>query len=360
MASFLSKRRSILGVNIKVRFLLYLLIWPLFNLVNISIVTASATQISIIFIVSAAIKIWSIFIVFFILTTITEKLLQGRVVFNKFISNLMIYLMLIICSVLLSDLTIYLLKNQEYPEFRVGLLLFLMLQVVLYLTILYVMVEREKQLAMRMNIKLIESEALRAQSNPHFLFNTLNVIAADAVTSPQRSQQLIYDLSDLLRKTVDMSTDTLVPLCEELEIVQLYMTLQQSRYEDKLHYKVECDSSCNTMAVPPLILLPIIENAITHGIAPYVNDGKIWVSIKKIDDDLYIKVSDNGPSFDDKNIRLGTGLKIVTETLRVYYPDNSYFMLESLPSGGCVTVKLPAKVYSPQEIQKQLNLWSEK
>jgi len=209
-------------------------------------------------------------------------------------------------------------------------------------------------------MKQIESEALRAQSNPHFLFNTLNVIAADAVNSPPRSQQLIYDLSDLLRKTVDMSTDTLIPLCEELEIVDLYMTLQKSRFEDKLHYKLECDSFCNTLSVPPLILLPIVENAITHGIAPYVNNGNITVSVKNVGDDLYIKVFDSGPTFDDKNIHVGTGLRIVTETLSVYYPDNSRFMLESLPSGGCVTVKLPAKVYSPQEIQKQLNVWSEK
>jgi len=145
--------------------------------------------------------------------------------------------------------------------------------------------------------------ALQAQINPHFLFNSLNSLSELVHGDPDEAEQMVGDLAHLLRYSLRSSAEGLVPLSQELEAVQRYLRLERARLGDRLDVAFDIDERARGIAVPGLVLQPLVENAVAHAVAPRPEGGAIRVSARLGDDGLRIAVEDDGPGLSDEQLR---------------------------------------------------------
>ncbi len=152
-------------------------------------------------------------------------------------------------------------------------------------------------------------DALRSQLNPHFLFNTLHSIAELIHENPRHAEQMVLQLGELLRKS--LKTQALeVPLAEELEFIRSYLAIEQTRLGERLELVWKIDPGVLGARVPSLILQPIVENAVRHGIAATPRGGRLEIGAARVGDELRLEVRDNGPGLkpDHDNARRGIGI----------------------------------------------------
>ena len=194
-------------------------------------------------------------------------------------------------------------------------------------------------------VAVAELKALQAQVEPHFLFNTLANIHSLITTDPYRAATLLAKLSDFLRATLDYSRKDSTTLSEEIEFSRAYLDVQVARLQDRLDYELDIDSQLESIEVPPLILQPLIENAVIHGIEPKPEGGNISIQAHADQEVLSITVNDDGIGLDsDPRSVSGTGLNNLQERLAAYYHGGTSVDLTSSPSGGTlVELTLPLK-----------------
>lgn len=199
----------------------------------------------------------------------------------------------------------------------------------------------------RLQTQLVQSQldVLRMQLNPHFLFNTLHVILAQVRKNPQAAESMISLLSDLFRKTLETSDLQEVPLKDELDLLKIFLDIQQNRFRDRLKVNMAINPETLDIPVPNLILQPIVENAIRHGISAQPKKGNITISAQKKDDNLVIRVQDSGPGFSKERKDLfdtGFGLRNCRERLNRLYGKDYRLILENAAEGGAlVTLWIP-------------------
>ncbi len=192
-----------------------------------------------------------------------------------------------------------------------------------------------------------ELKALRAQINPHFMLNSLSVIHHLVRTQPETARNLLLDLSDLFQHT--LRAGDFVPLSRELEHVRAYLALEQARLTKRLNvmWAILAEDKLET-PVPTLILQPIVENAIVHGIAPKPEGGTVSILVKQSGDDLHIQVVDNGVGFDSATLhgtnsshpeRPSIGVENIDLRLRLLYGEAYHLQVTSTPGAG-TTVEL--------------------
>lgn len=174
-------------------------------------------------------------------------------------------------------------------------------------------------------------EALRAQINPHFLFNTLNAISALVDRDPRGTRKMIARLSELLRYTLEESTDAEVPLRRELDLLEEYVELMQIRFQGKLTVAVHVPEETLSALVPNLILQPIVENAIKHGVGR-TGGGRIAIAARRDGDTLEIVVADDGVG--PGGGAEGVGLSNTNARLAELYGPRHRVELRANPSGG--------------------------
>lgn len=205
--------------------------------------------------------------------------------------------------------------------------------------------QRETLRAAQLESKLIEAElkALKHQLNPHFLFNTMNTISV--LVRDQRNDeavQLIARLSSLLRTSLESTRVQTVTLRQELDFLSRYLDIQKARFGDRLNYRTDVDPPACEAIVPNLILQPVVENAILHGIAQKVQPGTVEIIARVQDRRLQLLVRDDGPGFDiphDGLAREGIGLSNTRERLERHYGADYQMVLKSEKGHG-VTVSL--------------------
>ena len=183
--------------------------------------------------------------------------------------------------------------------------------------------------------------ALRMQLHPHFLFNSLNGIATLVHTDPQAADDMIGNLSELLRLSLDTSAEQEIPLLRELEFLQRYLDIEQARFGDRLH--VVRDIAADTLAacVPTLLLQPIVENAIRHGFERITAPGTVTLSARREGGRLFLEVSDNGAGLTDPPAE-GIGLANTRARLRALYGDAHELVIRNRETGGClVEIRIP-------------------
>lgn len=203
---------------------------------------------------------------------------------------------------------------------------------------------KEKELA---NAKL---QALVMQLQPHFLFNTLNSIASLVDIDTKRAQRMLAQLGYLLRKMLDQSEPThgLVPLEEELTFIRNYLDIEQVRFMDRLKIHYQIAEGTEQALVPYLIIQPLVENAIKHGVAPLTDNGELNVRTRRVSDGvaefLELEVSDNGPGLPETSKgRRGVGLRNIRERLAQRYGSNANLTLGPCLSGTGLSavIRLP-------------------
>ena len=142
-----------------------------------------------------------------------------------------------------------------------------------------------------------ELAALKAQINPHFLFNTLNSISATA-HDPNLTRERIAELAHLLRYTLDSNRHTTVPLADELDFAKAYLALEQHRFSDRLQVDIDADLAALEAHVPPMLVQPLVENALVHGIAPLEAGGTVALRIRAVKDTIEVEVqNDKRPNY---------------------------------------------------------------
>jgi sensor histidine kinase YesM len=185
-------------------------------------------------------------------------------------------------------------------------------------------------------------EVLKIQLEPHFLFNTLNSIASLARHDGPAAEHMTLQLADLLRMSLDGVGVHEVPLHQELTFLQKYIDIQQVRFHDRLRVEHEIDSRTLDTLVPNLILQPLVENAIRHGISPRRAPGLIRISSWRDHDDVWMEIRDDGVGFTRGRGVMppeGVGLRNTRGRLRQLYNEDHAMVLEDAPGGGC-TVKI--------------------
>ncbi len=208
-----------------------------------------------------------------------------------------------------------------------------------------------------------ELKALRAQINPHFMLNSLSVIHHLVRTQPETARNLLLDLSDLFQHT--LRAGDFVPLSRELEHVRAYLALEQARLTKRLNvmWAILAEDKLDT-PVPTLILQPIVENAIQHGIAPKPEGGTVSILVKQTGDDLHIQVVDNGVGFDVSALRGNNdahpnrpsiGVQNIDLRLRLLYGEAYHLQIASTPGAGTtVELRIPVTSEIALETSKEL------
>lgn len=194
-----------------------------------------------------------------------------------------------------------------------------------------------------------ELKLLQAQIEPHFLFNTLSNIAGLIHESPDTAEKTLLNLTTLLRGSLNRTRQQTTTLAQELEIAQAYLDIQSTRMQGRLHYTFDVPADLNNIPLPPLLVQPLIENAIKHGIEPSEEGGQISVSaiqdrasviISIIDTGLGIEHSGEGPR---PTAGTGTGLKNVRERLQALYGNKAQLdLVPNEPRGVIAQITLPA------------------
>jgi LytS/YehU family sensor histidine kinase len=187
--------------------------------------------------------------------------------------------------------------------------------------------------------------ALKMQLHPHFLFNTLNTIMVLVRQQKGReAEEMLARLSDLLRCVLDDVQAQEVPLSRELEYLQLYLSIEQVRFQDRLRVDIAADPEVLDAALPHMALQPIVENAIRHGIGRSSTAGQIGITACRVNESVEIKIRDDGPGLAAANGTTGGGIGLANTRarLRELYGDAASLKVENAERGGVVaTMVLP-------------------
>jgi LytS/YehU family sensor histidine kinase len=188
-------------------------------------------------------------------------------------------------------------------------------------------------------------QALQMQLNPHFLFNALNAISTLMHKDVKAADRTLARLADLLRYALDSTEAHEVPLRKELEFLDRYLEIERTRFGARLTVERVVDPAAMAVLVPNLVLQPLVENAIKHGIERRVRDGKITLTASLEGDWLRLEVRDNGPGLQSEGeARRGIGIANTQSRLEQLYGEQHRFALENLDSGGVsVRIDLPVR-----------------
>jgi len=203
--------------------------------------------------------------------------------------------------------------------------------------------------AAQLETRLVEAQlqALQRQLHPHFLFNTLNTISGLIRTDAAAADVMIDQLGDLLRMTLHTSSTQEVALKDELDVLQKYLEIEQTRFGHRLRVTMNIEPETLDAQVPNLLLQPLVENAIRHGIAPNARPGWIAIDAEQTGSQLTIQIRDSGDGLPpDRLMALnrGVGLENTRARLEHLYPAAYQFAFSNLERGFCVTVRIPFQV----------------
>jgi signal transduction histidine kinase len=195
--------------------------------------------------------------------------------------------------------------------------------------------------ATRLEMQLVQArlDALVGQLQPHFLFNTLHTISAFVLEDPKQANRMITRLSELLRQSFNRERGPLVTLEEELELLDHYVAIQEARFGDRLRVTFRVDPRAASAVVPTLLLQPLVENAIRHGVVPNGSVAEIAIAAVREGDRLHLEVRDNGPGLNGSAGGGGLGLANTRARLQELYGPSHRFELTNAPApGGALAV----------------------
>lgn len=198
---------------------------------------------------------------------------------------------------------------------------------VIYL-VKYYGIERQLRLQSELQLKKKQLLLLQSQLNPHFLFNALNSIKALTNSDPEKAREAIVLLSELLRKSLNTTTNIFINIDEEIATVKDYLALEKLRYGDRLKFKIVIEHESKNTLVPSMSLQLMVENAIKHGINKLMDGGQINIHIYEKEKKLYIDVSNPG-QIETNKLERGIGTQNIIENLNLLYGDAGHFSIKN-------------------------------
>jgi sensor histidine kinase YesM len=202
--------------------------------------------------------------------------------------------------------------------------------------------ERERARALAVDKQLLDSQlrALQAQIEPHFLFNTLANVASLIDSAPDKARLMLTRLIELLRASLAASRATQVDVGRELDLVRAYLDILAIRMGARLRYSIDAPAELRAYPLPPLLIQPLVENAIKHGLEPKMQGGSLTVSVRAENSTLLVEVADDGLGFAPVTSS-GLGLSNLRERLAALYAERARLTIEDAQPGTRVRVALP-------------------
>lgn len=244
-------------------------------------------------------------------------------------------------------------KIQMTPDVLHGMLLFLPAGIVqrfleywvVLLILLYMQTRRQVQegrnqvLRLQNELQTTQLLALKKQLQPHFLFNTLNTVSALMDVDRKGARTVLARLGSLLRTTLDEERRETVPLYHEIDYIANYLDIESIRFKDRLRVEYKIPRECEDAMVPGMVLQPLVENSIKHGLDPSTNEMRITIEARREGDALHLTVSDDGKGCTDAGQALrrgGIGLRNIRERLQLLHDRQASFHVASSPEGGFI------------------------
>jgi len=198
-------------------------------------------------------------------------------------------------------------------------------------------------------------ELLKGQLNTHFLFNTLHTISSLVVREQnEEANKMLIRLSELLRFSLKENKEQLIPLYREMELLQLYLDIQQTRFKERLQVNLQVQPATQSALIPSMLLQPLVENAVKYAVEPYTEKGIIDIDIHAVNGTLYVSVTDNGKKdFYHIDFSTGIGLTNTKERLQNLYPGNHKFSVQpNRQQGVKVAIEIPNQTteHAPEDL----------
>jgi LytS/YehU family sensor histidine kinase len=244
-----------------------------------------------------------------------------------------------------------------WPEFGYGLRIAICLTVILGVTTtaFEVLQERLQAATEELRTRQLEEErarqlvtearlsSLESRIHPHFLFNTLNSITALIREDPRRAERTVERLAALLRYSLDNNARGLVPLRQELHVVEDYLEIERTRFGGRLRFNLDVSPDLADLDVPPLALQTLVENSIKHAVAPNRQGGEIGVAARLQAGSLLLEVTDDGPGFERASLQQGHGLENLQERLAALFNGEGRLEIGRREGRMVVGVTIPQK-----------------
>jgi two-component system, LytTR family, sensor histidine kinase AlgZ len=279
-----------------------------------------------------------------------EKLLARHVGGALVASGLWVFVAWVLAWILSSSINAFRGLNERlYSElpvvFVTGILLYLLSVFFYYVLIALEASQKAEARMMQMSILAREAElkALKAQVNPHFLFNSLNSISALTSSDPAKAREMCILLGDFLRRTLGLGEKSAIPLEEEMSLIHAFLAVEQTRYGARLHMEENVAKDALAVDVPPLLLQPLVENAIAHGIANLVEGGWIRLDVGCENGSVSIVVENLFDPEAPARRRNGVGLANVRQRLEARYGNRASFAAKGEGDRFRVAITLPVE-----------------
>ena len=200
---------------------------------------------------------------------------------------------------------------------------------------------QSREALLQQQVTEAELRALRAQINPHFLFNCLNTIADLVVRSPERAETMTLRLAKVFRHVLAHSSRPLTSIGDEIEFLRTYLYIEEARFGDRLQVRIDVEPGLEHEQIPSLILQPLVENALKHGLGPKPGPGHLIINVRGEGDQLLMTVEDDGMGLSEQR-GTGLGLANIAERLQTLFQDRASVNLRRREAGGSIaTVVLP-------------------
>jgi sensor histidine kinase YesM len=205
------------------------------------------------------------------------------------------------------------------------------------------MIEQEKNKRMAAEKEYLSANLrmLQAQIEPHFLFNTLSNILSLIDTQPAKGKSMLLDLTKYLRTSLSRTLPKKTTLDQEMEMIKAYLNIQKIRMDERLNFNIDVPENLRQLSFPPMLLQPLVENAIKHGLEPKVDGGKILIAATEENNIVRIEVADTGLGFSDFN-KSGVGIANVRERLALLFGEKGRLLIEeNKPQGVRTIIEVP-------------------
>lgn len=238
------------------------------------------------------------------------------------------------------------LYSSLFIRYIIGVLYYIIIVAVDYIIIYYNNFKDKllKEAELKRLVKEAELKSLKYQINPHFIFNSLNSISSLTITDPSKAQEMTIKLSSFIRSTLSKTDTQMTILSEELKNVKLYLEIEKIRFEGKFHYLENVDKTCYDLLVPNMLLQPVFENAIKHGVYESLDIVDIITNCTKEEDYMKIVVQNNYDKDSVPRKGEGIGLKNIKNRLELMYKQSNLLTINKTDSLFTVTIYIPLKV----------------